>query len=225
MRTYPINLVGLENRCAVVIGGGSVATRKVASLLQANAQVTVISPEPSPELVAQSQAGAIQLLRRPWTPTDVDDAFLVVAATNDPDVNRAVARRVRARGRLVNVVDDPTLSTFILPAVLRRGDVTIAVSTGGASPALAAWLRCRLETVVGVEYAALTDALAALRPLLLAQPTPTRHQLEDDLIQVLERDGADATRQWALDTLHELQLNVSPRQSNQPAIDTDDADA
>jgi precorrin-2 dehydrogenase/sirohydrochlorin ferrochelatase len=224
MRTYPINLVGLQDTSAVVIGGGSVATRKVAGLLEVSAQVTVISPEPSPELVARSEAGTIRLQRRPWTPTDVDDAFLVVAATDDPAVNRAVALRVRARGGLVNVVDDPTLSTFILPAVLRRGDMTIAVSTGGASPALAAWLRRRLEATIGAEYAALTDALAALRPLLLAQPTPIRRQIEDDLIQALERDGAAAAFRWAQDILQELQSQMNPPRSNQLSKDTDETD-
>lgn len=225
MVTYPINLVGLENHLAVVVGGGSVATRKVAGLLAANARVTVISPQPSPALVAQSQAGAIRLERRPWTPSDVDDAFLVVAATDDAAVNRAIAQRVRARGGLVNVVDDPTLSTFILPAVVRRGEVTIAVSTGGASPALAAWLRRRLEASLGAEYAALSAALAALRPLLLAQPTEARRRLEDDLIRILDREGPLAAQEWARTALSDLQRTLSTRPSHRGLEDSDDPHA
>jgi siroheme synthase-like protein len=223
MRTYPINLVGLDQRRCVVIGGGAVAARKVAGLLDAGAHVTVVSPRPAPELLARAQSGAIRLVQRPYEPSEVDGAFLVVAATDDPEVNRAIAGRVQERGGLVNVVDDPTASTFIVPAVARRGDLTIAVSTGGANPALAARLRNRLAAHVGVEYGDLADLLAELRPQLLAHGAVDR-LLDADLLEVLRRHGPAAGRQRAFELIAGLEHNVEARIEPAREEDCDETD-
>lgn len=205
MKTYPISLIGLATRRAVVIGGGSVAGRKVAALLEAGAPVTVISPMLAPELTELAAAGRIAATERAYQEGDLAGAWIVVAATDDPQVNAAVWAEAERRGCLVNVVDDPAHSNFIVPAVVRRGEVTVAVSTGGASPALARRLREQLEALIGPAYGDLADLLAALRPELLARFPPGQPRLaaalrlvDSDLRAVIERDGMTAARDRAL---------------------------
>lgn len=170
MKTYPICLVNLENHCAVLIGGGKVAARKAMALLDAGAALTVISPDFVEDFHRLAHNNrALRLLKRPYQEGDLEGAFLVVAATDLPEINHAVWDEARRRGCLVNVVDDPPYCNFIVPAVLQRGEIKIAVSTGGASPALARRLKERLEQLIGPEYADLADLLAELRPELIAR--------------------------------------------------------
>ncbi|MBI5304588.1 MAG: bifunctional precorrin-2 dehydrogenase/sirohydrochlorin ferrochelatase [Chloroflexi bacterium] len=183
MIQYPITLVILDH--ALVIGGGAVATRKVQGLLDAGAPiVTVIAPQLTAQLetwVAQERVIAI---RRAYAPGDLANARVVIAATDDTRVNEAVWREARERGILVNAVDDPPHCTFHVPAVVRRGDLTIAISTGGASPALAKHLRHEIERVIGDEYAQLATLLAQFRPRINAHvPHAKREQLWDALIK------------------------------------------
>ena len=156
---YPA-LLRLEGRRCLVVGGGTVACRKVRSLLQAGARVHVVSPEMSALL---RRMKGVALHRRPYRKSDLRGAALVISATDQEAVNRRVAREAMAAGIPVNVVDQPALCSFIVPASFRRGRLTITVSTGGASPALAAAIRRRLERLFGEEYSRLLEALAAVR--------------------------------------------------------------
>ena len=201
-------LVGLEQRLSVVVGGGRVAARKVEALLDAGARVVVISPALVPELERYGQAGRIQVVARPYQPGDLAGAFLVVIATDDPVANQAARQEAMQRGCLVNLVDDPARSTFILPAVLRRGEITIAVSTGGASPALARLVREQLEGMIGAEYEQLADLLAELRPALLTRfdteelrLAAIRSLASPATLDLLRRAGPAAARQYALELL------------------------
>jgi precorrin-2 dehydrogenase/sirohydrochlorin ferrochelatase len=207
-KTFSICLIGLERRRTVVIGGGSVAARKVAGLLEAGAQVTVISPALTLELKTLAEAGRIVVINRPYWEGDLAGAFLVIAAADDPAVNQAVRQEADRHNCLLNVVDDPAHSNFITPAIVRRGDVTIAISTGGASPALARRLRERLETLVGPEYGELASLLAELRPELLSRFEPGEARLtaalrlvDSELLDVIRRSGREAARRYALDLL------------------------
>jgi siroheme synthase-like protein len=159
---YPLCLDLTGRRC-VVVGGGAVASRKVAGLVASGARVTVVAPDQAPELQALARAGRIQAQERPYAEGDLADAVLAIAATDVPGVNARVAADARASGILVNVVDDPATGTFILPAVVRRGDLQIAVSTGGRSPALARRVREDLERLLPPEYPALLGLFGELR--------------------------------------------------------------
>lgn len=159
---YPV-FVNLQCRPCLVVGGGAVAERKVMGLLAAEAQVTVVSPEATEVLRALAEQGRIRWLARPFAPDDVSGMVLVVAATNRPEVNAQVSEAAQRRGVWVNVVDQPQRCTFFVPSVVRRGDLVLAVSTGGASPALARRIRQELEMRYEEAYARYVDNLAALR--------------------------------------------------------------
>lgn len=147
MNHFPVFL-DLKDRHCLVIGGGNVATRKVENLLNANAKITVISKEYSDELKQLSKENKITILQRDYQSSDIIRAFLVVAATNNADVNAEIAKASDNANIMVNVVDNPDLCSFIFPSILDRSPVTVAVSTGGASPILARQLRMKLETMI-----------------------------------------------------------------------------
>ena len=157
---YYMACIDLSGRSVLVVGGGRVALEKVDGLLMSAARVTVVAPQIVPELAARD----VELIRREYRTEDLDDRFLVVAATSTSSVNRRVFREAEARSLLCNVVDVPELCSFILPAVHRQGPIAVAVSTGGASPALAQRLRDDIATVVRPEHAVLADQLRELRP-------------------------------------------------------------
>ncbi len=197
-KLYPM-MVDLTGKRCLVVGGGTVAERKVTLLLECGADVEVVSPVTTARLGALAASGAMRVRRRPVRPSDLSDAFLVVVATDDPQVNREVAERVRTTGGLVNVADDPEACSFLVPSVLRRGDLTIAISTGGGSPALAKKLRQRLEQTIGPEYEAYLAALRLLRDRArraIADPQLRRavHQraVESDLFERAARGDAAA---------------------------------
>jgi len=209
MSNYPVVLTNLE--CgAVVIGGGEVAARKVEGLLTAGAGVTVISPQFAPVLEELAAQGRITALRRAYRVGDLAGARLVIAATDDPQVNRTVWEEAQGRGCLVNVVDDPTHCTFHVPAVARRGPVAIAVSTGGASPALAKHLRQKVEAAIGPEYAQLAALLAGLRPAGQAlAPAGKREAFWRTMIErtlpLLRQGQADEAEQEAIAMLQRME--------------------
>lgn len=163
MRKFYPMMVDLRGKRCLVVGGGAVAERKVALLVECGGQVEVVSPKATARLTALASSRRIRLRRRPVRPSDVPGAFVVVAATDDPRVNRAVSEWVKRAGGLVNVADDPLTCSFLVPSVIRRGDLTVAISTGGGSPALAKKLRQRLEQTIGPEYEAFVAALRLLR--------------------------------------------------------------
>lgn len=162
-RYYPINLV-LKNKKCAVIGAGNVAERKVRRLLECGAHVTVISPAITPGLKNMAQRGKIILKNRKVNLRDLDGAYLVIAATTDRSINSAVSSYCRKNNILINVVDSPKECGFILPSIIRRGALTISVSTDGISPALSKKIRKDLEKHFGAEYAALLRMMKRIRP-------------------------------------------------------------
>lgn len=159
MPDYPI-LLQLEDRLCVVIGGGVVGLRKVHGLLRAGARVRLIAPEPE---APTEEMEKVEIVRRAYRQGDLRGAFLAFAATDDRKVNAAVLREARETGVLVNMAETPADGDFTLPALLRRGDLTVSVSTGGRSPALAALVRDHLDATFGREWACVLDIAAALR--------------------------------------------------------------
>jgi precorrin-2 dehydrogenase/sirohydrochlorin ferrochelatase len=155
---YPAGLV-LAGRRVLVVGAGRVAGRKIAALLECGAHVTVVAPEVCEEVARLPVA----LERRRYRAGEVAGYRLVVAATGDRDVDRAVSRDAESAGVLVNAADDPAACSVVLPAVLRRGRVTVAVSTDGTSPALATWLRDRIAGTLPAGLAELAGIVAAAR--------------------------------------------------------------
>lgn len=210
MTYYPVFLDLDEKRC-VVVGGGMVALRKVNMLLDHDARVDVISPDLCAEMSRLDREGKIKALVREYEDGDLEGAFLVVAATNDSMINQRVAREANARGILVNVVDVPKLCSFIVPSYLRRGDITIAVSTSGKSPALARKIRSMLEKQFGEKYAQLVEVVEEVRLDLKGRGLTIsgdawQEALElDVLLELLkrgERDKARLTLTSALERAH-----------------------
>ena len=155
---FPANLNVAGRRC-LVVGAGRVALRKAQQLVACGADVTVVAPEAAPGF---DELG-VTVIRRRWQTADLDGIRLVITATGDRDVDQQVFDEADSRGIWVNSADDPDRCTFTLPAVVRRGPVMVTVSTGGASPALASWLRGRLDELLGPEFADVAHALAELR--------------------------------------------------------------
>jgi precorrin-2 dehydrogenase/sirohydrochlorin ferrochelatase len=178
MKTHPVFLDLRGVRCAV-IGGGKVAQGKVKKLLDAGAEVTVISPAVTPALARLISERRVQRLKTSYRAGALGRFRLVYAATNDAAVNASVARDAKEAGILFNVVDRAALSNFIAPAVVRRGELVLAVSTGGASPALAKKIRQDLEKLFGKEYAPAVRLLAGARKKILGAGLPpgTRRKL------------------------------------------------
>lgn len=169
MPLYPV-MLDLTDIACLIVGGGTVAARKATELVTCGALVTVISPVICAPL---RELGVFQILERHHQPGDGASFQLVMTATDDPSVNALVAAEARANGQWVNAADDPENCSFILPALIRRGPVTIAVSTGGASPSLAGWLRDRIASSVGPEVGDAAESLAAERAALHARGQTT----------------------------------------------------
>ncbi len=182
---YPVNL-DLGGRVVLVIGGGKVAERKIESLIACGANVRLVSPEGTARIRAWARKGSIRWAPRSYRPgRDERGAFLVIAATDDARVNRAACRAAKAARTFINVVDVPELCTCTIPAVVRRGDLQIAVSTGGASPAFSRRVREELEQTFGQGYERHLDLLGRLRaPLRELVKDPVSRQ---DLMTRLAR--------------------------------------
>ena len=159
---YPVFLNVKGRKCAV-IGGGQVALRKVTTLLEGGAKVKVISPELCPELTHLASTKKINVLNREYRKGDLNGIFVAIAATDSSIINQQIVAEAREKSVLVNVVDDALYSDFIAPAIIRRGEITIAISTSGQSPALARKLRTKLEEEYGEEYARLGRLLGEVR--------------------------------------------------------------
>ena len=170
---YPL-FADLRGRCCLIVGGGVVAQRKVTTLLRCGARVTVISPTVTKRLAGYAQARKIRYVARRFRPTDLRWAWLIYAATNDQAINLLVSQTAKAKRVFANVVDHTSLCSFIAPAILTRGSLTIAVSTGGASPSLAKKLRDDLKRSVTADYLPMIRLLSALRGL--AKRTLPRYQ-------------------------------------------------
>ena len=159
---YPVYL-NLRGRRCVVIGGGSVAEGKIAGLLHSGARVCVISPDATPGIRQLAGDGAVRWEERRYLDGDLEGAFIAIAATNVREVNRRIFEEANEKGVMLNAVDDPPHCSFIAPSIVRRGPVTLAISTGGASPALARKLRESLQSSDDLAWADLSGAMAVAR--------------------------------------------------------------
>lgn len=165
---YPIFL-NIKDRLSVVVGGGSVAERKVLSLLECGARVKLISPEATVKLRELADKGKIHWEKRPYQRGDLTGAFLVIAATNDPKVQEAIFQEAEERSIPCNVVDKPNLCSFIVPSTIKRGGFVLAISTGGASPALARRIREILEREFSPDFELYVSLMGAIREALLKE--------------------------------------------------------
>jgi siroheme synthase-like protein len=156
---FYIACLRLTGRRCLVVGGGDVGLEKVEGLLACDGDVTLVAPEAHPELVQLALEGSIRWERREYQPSDLEGTFMVIAATNDSEVNIGVFEDAEQRAMLVNVVDVPPLCNFILPAIVRTGPLAIAISTAGASPALAKRMKNEIAAMFGEPYANLAILL------------------------------------------------------------------
>ena len=202
MRYYPIFL-DLSTHPCLVIGGGMVAERKVESLLQARGQVTVVSPTLTPKLRSWVADQVITAHERPYRSGDLKGFTLVFAATDDEELQRQIAAEAKAAGVFLNVVDRPALCSFIVPAIVSQGDLTLAISTGGASPALAKKIRHTLEQSFGPEYDLALRLLARVREQVVRTglPAEERQRLFTALV---DSPLLDYLRERQLDKLNAL---------------------
>jgi len=166
-KTYPISLV-IAGRAVLVVGGGEVAVRKIRGLLECDAQLTVVAPQIVPELRELSEESACTWVEKSYESSDLEGIELVFACTNDEEVNRRISKDAAQRRLPVNVADRPELCTFFLPSVLRRGNLSIAVSTDGSSPLTARLIRESLEPRVDDEMGVFLELLQSWRPRILA---------------------------------------------------------
>ena len=189
---YPVYLNLAGKRC-VILGGGTIAQGKIAALRDAGARITVISPEATDGIKRAAQRGDVAFEQREYQVGDLEGAFIAVAATNVWHVNRQIYEEAEERGVLLNVVDDPDQCTFIAPSIVRRDPITLAVSTGGASPALARKMRETLAEAPALKWADLAGALGRARRVIKEKRTvidPTRWQcvITEDLLKLVQ-DG------------------------------------
>ena len=160
---FPISL-NLQHKRCLVVGGGAVAERRVRSLLACSAVVHLVSPEVTPWLAEKARQGSVQWTPETFHPTHLHDMAVVLVATNEPRTNAQIAVLARQQHCLVNVADDPAHCDFYLPAVVRRGHLTLAISTEGHAPAFTAWLRKQLERLLDPRLSNIVARYAALRP-------------------------------------------------------------
>lgn len=168
----------LQGRQCLVVGAGKVGESKIAGLLDTGARIRVVALEASPAVREWALAEKIELDLRPFSPDDLDGAFLVVVATSSPSVNERIYHEAQRRGILCNVVDVPDLCDFFYPAVVRRGDLQIAVSTAGQSPSLAQQIRQQLEKQFGPGYTEWVAELGETRRLILASDLDKERKLD-----------------------------------------------
>lgn len=213
---YPVFL-DLRGRRAVVIGGGAVAEQKVRGLVAAGAHVTVVSPDVTPALGALVRRNAIEHRRRPYRRGDLKGAWLALAATDDRGTNGAVWAEAEQLGVPLNAVDDLEHCSFIAPAVHREGDITVAVSTGGKSPALAVRLRQRIARLVGRAEARLCELLGELRPELAERVPDARARtalwyaiVDSDVIDFVRRGDVEGARRRIDELVGPHPLSPSP---------------
>ncbi len=203
---YPAILL-LDGRLAVVIGGGHVAERKVRTLLDAGARVRVVAQDPTRGIKGRAKKGEIELLERRFAAGDLAGAAVAVAATDDEDVNRSVFAEATEAGIPVNVVDNVDLCTFIAPSIVRRGDLVLAVSTGGNAPALAVRVRERLEREFGEEYARFLELMGELRISITVPGDQDERAkawyrvVDSDVIDLVRAGDLDRARERATELL------------------------
>jgi siroheme synthase-like protein len=189
MEMFPIFLK-LQGRRCLVVGGGTIAAPKIASLLRAGGVVTVVSPHALPEIQAQAGEGELTWVSREFVDNDLDGMFLVVAATDQQLINHSVAEAARINGVLCNSVDDPPDCDFFYPSAVRRGDLQIAISTAGKSPALSQRLREEIDAMLPEDTGAWLDQLGETR-LQMLQAFPASEERKHALHLLARRESCD----------------------------------
>lgn len=205
MTTYYMACLDLTDRRVLVVGGGRIALEKIHGVLACDASVVVVAPEVDDEVQSLADRGEIAISHSRFHPDDVEEAFLVIAATNDERVNREVFEAAEARSIPVNVVDVPSLCSFILPAVVRKGPLALAISTSGASPALAKRIRREVAGSVSDEYVELARLLEAQRSWA-KENLPTyddRKRFFEEIVNG-DPDPIELLRAGDIDAVHEL---------------------
>jgi len=207
---FPV-FMDLAGRDCLVVGGGNVAARKVNLLLRAGARVEVVAPQLCEKLAVQRSAGTITRSAREFEERDVEGKVLVIAATSQEEVNRSVSECAKARNIPVNVVDDPELCSFIVPSIINRSPVQVAVSSGGASPVLARLLRARLESYVPAAYGHMAKLVASFRTKVKQRFSSIgqRRQFWENMLQGEVADLLFAGRDEAARTVLEKALQDS----------------
>ena len=206
-RYYPA-FVDVAGRRCVVIGGGKIGEEKARRLLDCGAVVTIVSPCITSGTHGLVDSARLAWISREYQPGDLKDALVAVVATNDSEVNEQVASEGRARNALVNVADAPDLCTFIAPSVVRRGEVTVAFSTGGASPALARKLREQITESRALEYADLAPLLSEVRAELrrvgaAVDPGRWQRSINEDLLRAVQAGRIEEARRTLISDLLE----------------------
>jgi precorrin-2 dehydrogenase/sirohydrochlorin ferrochelatase len=189
MEMFPV-FFKLEGRRCLVVGSGTIAVPKIASLLRAGGVVTVVAPQAQDEIKEQARAGVLSLFEREFDDGDLDGMFLVIAATDLQVVNHRVAESARARKVLCNSVDDPPDCDFFYPSVVRRGDLQIAISTAGKSPALAQRLREEVDALLPADIGDWLDQLGKTR-LKMLEVLPPGEERKQALHQLARRESCD----------------------------------
>ena len=204
---YPVFL-DINARKCLVVGGGSVGTRKVTSLVACGAIVTVVSPDATVTLQTLSHEGVIALKKRPYRPADMEGMFLVFGATDNDSLNRQINQDAEQLNTLCNIADRPEVCNFILPATVKRDDLVIAISTSGKSPAFAKQLRKQLEQQFGHEYATFLNLMGRIRSLLLKEKhAPEEHKplfnqiINSDIIDWIKAEKVDEINHLLHDVL------------------------
>lgn len=197
----------------MIIGGGEVASRKVLSLVRCDAEVTVISPEVSDRIQSLARSGELQLKKRRYSKGDLDGAFLVIAATDQREVQQAVFKEAQNSNTLFNSADDPQNSSFHVPACIHRGDLLLTVSTSGKSPALSTKLKKELSMQYGVEHEQLIKLLGLIREKVVLDGEPSdSHKKLFELILSIDLVGLIKRGKW-----HEVKSslkNILPEDIN-----------
>ncbi len=170
MKLYPVSL-NVQGCVCLVVGGGAVAERKVLGLTAAGASVVVVSPQVMPGLQSRAEAGEIVWQTKPYGTGDLDGVFLVLACTDNREVNAQIVQDAAERGLLVLCADDPGVGSFVSPTVIRRGPLMLTVSTEGGSPTLSAVVREKLEAEFGPEWGPLTILVSKLREIVKTNST------------------------------------------------------
>lgn len=211
---YPVSLDLTDKRC-VIIGGGEVAQRKAERLIECGAQVTVVSPALTPLLADRKKARRIDHIDTEYEKKALHGAFMVIGATDCDDINAQVSQDGLSLGILVNIVDDPDKCNFILPSLVQQGDLSIAVSTGGKSPALAGKIRQELQKQYGPEYESLLKIMGSLRKIILAQGHASEANksvfealVRSDMLQAIRDGNRGLVKKIILD-LSGIEMDVS----------------
>jgi precorrin-2 dehydrogenase/sirohydrochlorin ferrochelatase len=223
MQTHFPIVLDLAGKSCLVVGGGEVATRKIEALLHAAAAVTVIAPLASEEIAAWAGAGKLTWRKEPYTPRAAAGYALVIAATDQAEVNLAVWRDVKDAGGWINIVDRPDLCNFIVPSVVQRGKLLIAISTSGASPGLSRKIRQRIEREIGSEYESYVEFLAAIRKQVMRDVTDPakrkaifRELLHDSYLTA----GEEERYQMAAVLIRQHQSEAGPQGGNDETLES-----